>query len=77
MKKIKEYHICDRCKKEIHKDEINERFDYGYHYELCDICKDNFDLFQLKVEKLKKKWEELEKEFMFGKYLPKEDSDKE
>lgn len=76
MRKVREYHICDRCKKEITEKEINERFDYAYHYELCDSCDDVYIEFETKVQNLKEKWEKLEKEYMFGKYLPKEDGDK-
>lgn len=72
MKKIKEYHICDRCKKEITEEEINLRYDYTNRYELCDNCDYTYIEFETKVKKLKEKWEELEKEYKFGKYLPKE-----
>lgn len=71
MKKIKEYHICDRCKKEINNNEINEVFDYAHHYELCDECKEIHDEFQRKVNGLKKSWEGLERKYQFGEYLPK------
>lgn len=77
MKKVREYHICDRCKKEISDKEINEEFDYAYHYELCYECKNIYDEYNRKVNGLKKTWEGLEKKYQFGKYLPKEDSDKE
>ena len=72
MRKIEEYYICDRCKTKTSKEKLYDVYDYVYHYELCDVCKGNFDLYQCKVEKLKKEWEELEKEYKFGKYLPKE-----
>ena len=72
MKKIKEYHICDRCKKEITDEEINEVFDYAYRYELCNECKDVHDEFIRKVNGLKKTWEHLEEKYKFGEYLPKE-----
>lgn len=77
MKRIKEFYICDRCKKEINKEEINEIFDYGYHYELCKECKDIHVEFDKKVNSLKKKWESLEKLYKFGEYLPRENNDKE
>ena len=72
MKKIKEYHICDRCKKEINEEEINLRYDYAGCYELCDDCDYTYIEFNTKVQNLKEKWEELEKKYKFGKYLPKE-----
>lgn len=75
MKKIKEYHICDRCKKEINEEEINLRYDYAYRYELCDDCDNVYIEFETKVQNLKEKWEELEKEYKFGKYLPKDKID--
>lgn len=72
MKKIKEYHICDRCKKEMTEEEINLIYDYAYCYELCDDCSDRFIEFETKIRNLKEKQEELEKEYKFGRYLPKE-----
>jgi len=72
MLKRKEYHICDRCKKEIKEKDINH-VAYTYHfYELCDKCNILFEEFDNKVIKIKKQWEELEKDFKFGEYLPKE-----
>lgn len=75
MKKVREYHICDRCKKEILKEEINYVFYNQWCYELCDICKEVFELFEIKVNGLKSQWEELEKEYKFGSYLPKEEKE--
>ena len=72
MKKIKEYYICDRCKSEIKKEEIYEVFDYTYHYEFCNVCKDVYDEFAIHVNALKRNWDRLEEKYKFGKYLPKE-----
>lgn len=75
MKKIEEYHICDRCKAKTPEEQLYNVYDGLYHYELCDLCKKNFDLYKCKVEKLKKEWGELEKKYMFGEYLPEENVD--
>lgn len=75
MKKMKEYHICDRCKKEITGKEINEVYDYAYLYELCNDCLKLHNEFERKVKGLKKDWENLEKEYKFGQYLPKEEKE--
>lgn len=70
MLKTKNYHICDRCKKEI--EEINFAPYQRYCYELCDKCNKDFLKFKSEVEDLKKYWETLEKEYQFGEYLPQE-----
>lgn len=75
MKKIEEYYICDRCKSKTSKELLWDVYDYARHYELCDKCKGEFDLYQCKTEKLKKEREKLEKEYKFGEYLPKEKED--
>lgn len=75
MKKIKEYHICDRCKKKINEEEINLRYYNACSYELCDDCDNVYIEFETKIQNLKEKWGELEKEYKFGKYLPKEKVD--
>lgn len=75
MKKIKEYHICDRCKKEIREEDIIHVSDYSRYYELCDDCDNVYIEFKTKVQNLKRKWEELEKEYKFGEYLPKDKVD--
>lgn len=72
MKIIKEYHICDRCKSVIKGKEIHKVFDYTYQYELCNLCKHEYDEFSIHVNALKRNWERLEEKYKFGKYLPKE-----
>lgn len=72
MKKIREYYICDRCNKEILKEEINYIYYNQWHYELCDNCKEIFELFEIKVNNLKNQRKELEKEYQFGIYLPED-----
>lgn len=72
MKKIREYYICDRCKKEIDKDKINKAFYTNWYYELCDDCFEKYKELDDKLDKLKKKWEKLEKEYQFGNYLPED-----
>ena len=72
MKKIREYYICDRCKKEIDEDKINKAYYTGWYYQLCDDCFKKYKEFKDLIEKLKKKWEKLEQEYQFGKYLPED-----
>ena len=47
MEKIKKYYICDRCKKEIAKEDINYICDglTMYNYELCKECKETYKEF--------------------------------
>jgi len=73
MKKTREYHICDRCKKEIDKDKINYTPYEMWFYELCDKCNELFDIFIKQINKLKNEWQDLEIEYQFGTYLPKDD----
>lgn len=75
MLKRKEYHICDRCKKEI--DKINSAFDFQYCYELCDDCMDKFKEYDKKRSSLEKAIIKLAKKYQFNKYLPKEDGNNE
>ena len=72
MLKTKEYHICDRCKKEIEKEKINFAPYHRWCYELCDECNKDFLKFKNEVEDVEKYWETLEKEYQFGEYLPQE-----
>lgn len=74
MKKINEYYICDRCKKEISKEERNNTCDgiNAYLYDLCEECKKNYDDYKKEYSILESKADELSKKYKFGKYLPKE-----
>ena len=71
MRKRIEHCYCDKCKKEIITDAHQEYY-YQYMYDLCDKCDKEYNEFKIKVEKLKEQWEELEQEYQFGEYLPKE-----
>lgn len=73
MRITKEYHICDRCKKEIKEEEINNAYYTRWYYELCNECFEKYTEFNKETNKLKKKWEKLEQKYQFGDYLPKED----
>ena len=72
MLKTKEYHICDRCK-QVLEENINHAYDRLAMYELCNECYKDFNNFKQKIEKLEREYEKLEKFYMFGKYLPKDD----
>ena len=72
MKKIKEYHICDRCKKELSKDDFIGICGDLYFYDLCKECKKDYDEYKSKAEDIRKQWDELTKKYQFEKYLPKE-----
>ena len=77
MRKIKEYHICDKCKKEIQVEEIQKAYYVNWYYELCNDCYKTYEEFQSKIKKIENKWEKLEKEYQFGEYLPKEEAENE
>ena len=77
MKKNIEHIFCDRCKKEITNDFIYHEPYNCYLYDLCSNCFKDFEIFNSKVEKIKNKWEKLEKEYKFGSYLPKNDKEQE
>lgn len=76
MKKTKEYYICDRCKKEIDENKINTKIYLNWYYQLCDDCFKKYKEFDNKIDKLKKEWEKLEKDYEFGDYLPKNEETK-
>lgn len=71
MKKIREYYICDRCFKEIEKPIIE--YDYQYMYELCEKCSKDFKKYKDSRDYLETRFDEITKEYKFGKYLPKDD----
>lgn len=72
MLKTKEYHICDRCK-QVLEDKIEIAYDNLRMYELCNECYKDFNNFKQEVERLERDYEKIEKLYMFGKYLPKDD----
>ena len=72
MKKIKEYYICDRCKKEINKPYfVCDGITYC-NYELCKDCKETYDKFIEEYQTIQNKFDELNKKYKFGKWLPKD-----
>lgn len=73
MKKIKEFHICDRCKKELGKDDFIDICCLDYFYDLCKECKKDYDKYEEELKELDGKYGELAKKYQFGKYLPKEE----
>ena len=76
MKKIKEYYICDRCKKELtEKDTCYEVRDFinAYNYDLCDNCYKEYEEYKSRVKDLDKEVKEMTELYKFGKYLPKEE----
>lgn len=71
MIKIKEYYICDRCKEELIEKPIIE-YDNVYSYELCCECDEKFKEYRNKVKEIEDKYDEITKNYKFGKYLPKD-----
>lgn len=74
MKKVKEYYICDRCKKEIGEDDFRGVCSNLYFYDLCKNCKEDFDKYQSETKELEQKYDEIMKKYQFEKYLPREES---
>ena len=74
MKKTKEYYICDRCKKELEKDDFKDICGFEYFYDLCKECKKEFDKYEIEVKELDKKFDDITKKYKFGKYIPKEET---
>lgn len=77
MKKIKEYYICDRCKKELNEEDINNICDgiTAYFYDLCEECKKEYDEFKKEYKILENKAEELKEKYKFGKYAFEEEGE--
>lgn len=72
LKKV-DHCYCDKCKKEIKEGEKKHRKFYSvYGYDLCENCINEFNEFYNKILNLQKQWEQLEKEYQYGEYLPKE-----
>lgn len=74
MKKIKEYYICDRCKKELEEDDYICVCSNIYFYDLCKDCKIDFDKYKSETKKLEQKYDEITKKYQFEKYLPVEEN---
>ena len=75
MRRVKEICACDRCHKEINKDEIcYTHYDYA-SYELCEECGKIFEEFYAKVQDIQKTYREIEQAYKFGKFIPREDED--
>lgn len=74
MEIVKKRIICDRCHKEKGKEEsfipvsdiVNCR-----NYDLCNDCFELFRNYEIAVNELWKKQDEVTSAFGFGKYLPK------
>ena len=75
MRKIREVCFCDRCHKELNKDEIHNVTDWTYRYELCEECAALYKEYDEKIKELDKQIQEVAKEYKFGRYLPREDED--
>ena len=74
MKKIREYHICDRCFKEIEKPIIE--YDYQYMYELCEECDKCYKDYDKLTNELIDKIDKIRKDYKFGQYIPKNELEK-
>lgn len=73
MEIIKKRIICDRCHKELDKndyitvcDDIN-----GCWSDLCESCHSMYLEYKEQIKELWKKQDEITKEYKFGKHLPK------
>lgn len=76
MKKIREYYVCDRCKKEYPGTQLIVTYDYEYRYDLCVECKKVFDKYEKDIELAKAKIDRISENYKFGKYLPKDSESK-
>lgn len=77
--KIKEYYVCDKCKKEIedYSIKVNHVCDSfnAYFYDLCSECKDAFDKYDCEIKTLRDQAEKLTEKYMFGRYMFKDGKD--
>lgn len=71
MRKIREYHLCDRCNKEIDEKKLSVCYDNTYKFELCDECKEIFDKYKEELKQVDMKKDRISKKYNFGKYLIK------
>ena len=69
MKKIKEYYICDRCKRAFEKDVLVNICEDLYFYDLCKECKKFYDKYVAEIKEIDKMYDEITKKYRFGKYL--------
>lgn len=77
MKKVKEYYICDRCKKELDKDELKKIGDIynAYTYELCEQCENDYYSYDIHMKAIYENAKALTEGHNFGKYMYQEDKD--
>lgn len=67
-----EVKVCDRCGKvlEDYNEKIHNVGDWitARSYDLCEDCKEEFDIYKAKGKKIDEEMEELVKAYGFGKY---------
>ena len=73
MEIIKKRIICDRCHKELDKNDYTTVCDdiNGCWSDLCESCHSMYLEYKEQIEELWKKQDEITKEYKFGKHLPK------
>ena len=72
MKKVKEYYICDRCKKEFDKNKLYVCNYNMWSYDLCEYCKKDLETLELAVNNYLDLIRDEEERYQFGRYLPKD-----
>lgn len=70
-KEMKEYYVCDRCKKEITEDGHYDVMDgiNAYYYDLCDKCYKDYEEYKSQVGKLDEEIREITKVHKFGRHM--------
>lgn len=66
----KEIYICDRCEKELEKEEVKQKFDVMGIYELCSECAEIYEKYKEEIKAVEQKLDNINKNFKFGKYTP-------
>ena len=75
MQKLKEVYYCDRCFEEIPKEKMFSAYDYAYRYQLCEKCSQIYEKYKSQISLVENKYDNIQKTFKFGKYLPKPKED--
>ena len=75
MRKLKEVYYCDRCFEEIPKEKMITQYEYAFIYQLCEKCSQIFNQYKNQVSSLDRKYDNIQKAFKFGRYLPKPKED--